>query len=48
MGFWLLVPGVLMGGGVGETGDSGIILGISMAPYGNYPHGQQPHGRIMG
>jgi hypothetical protein len=52
MGFWLLVPGLLMGGdGDGDSGvsvDTGPVLGISTAPFGNYPHGQQPHGRILG
>jgi hypothetical protein len=50
MGFWILVPGVLMGGGelVTVATVTGPILGISTAPFGNYPHGQQPHGRILG
>jgi hypothetical protein len=49
MGFWLIVPGLLMGAGVGEQSINitGPILGISTAPFGNYPHGQQPHGRVM-
>jgi hypothetical protein len=48
MGFWLLVPGLLMGGGDSAFVVTGPILGISTAPFGNYPHGQQPHGRILG
>jgi hypothetical protein len=44
MGFWLLIPGLLMGSFV--QGPTGPLIARSVAPHLSIPGGQQPHARI--
>jgi hypothetical protein len=45
MGFWLLVPGRLMGGGVGEGASvvTGPLIARSVMPVLTMPGSQQPN-----
>ena len=48
MGFWLLVPGVLMGGAEAITAapGTGPVICRSVAPRLVIPGSQQPHARV--